>query len=135
VPYKDPDIAKEYKRKWNQSHGTAYHRERYHARKNDPEFKRIKWAAKIYTLYRLREADYQALLNTQDSKCAICHIEFTDSPCIDHDHETGKVRGLLCWNCNVGIGSLKDDPKILQSAIDYLVYNDKDEKRFLSFGG
>jgi hypothetical protein len=55
---------------------------------------------------------------------AICQ---TDTPgkglamwCVDHDHRTGKVRGLLCNHCNAGLGCLRDDPAVIQSAIDYL---------------
>lgn len=40
--------------------------------------------------------------------------------CIDHDHKTGEVRGLLCGNCNSGIGMLGDDPRLLEKAIVYL---------------
>jgi len=44
----------------------------------------------------------------------------SSSPQIDHDHETGKVRGILCVNCNLGLGSFKDNPKVLKNAINYL---------------
>lgn len=135
MPYKDSDVAREYKREWARKH-VGYFKERYHARKNDPEFKKIKWAAKLFTLYRIREPEYQALLDAQDNQCAICHTEFVETPCVDHDHQTDRVRGLLCWNCNVGIGNLKDDFKILQSAIDYLVYyRNRHEERPLSLSG
>ena len=39
---------------------------------------------------------------------------------MDHDHETQEFRGFLCGNCNQGIGKFKDDPKLLQAAIEYL---------------
>jgi hypothetical protein len=62
-------------------------------------------------------------LNEQGDVCAICK---TDTPGgkgtfhADHDHETSQPRGVLCHNCNVGLGNLKDSPEILQAAIDYL---------------
>ena len=62
------------------------------------------------------------LFEKQGGKCAICdEIPTTTRGLhIDHSHTTGKVRGLLCHGCNVGIGSLKDNIKILSKAIDYL---------------
>lgn len=57
----------------------------------------------------------------QDYKCAICKRQFTNKISriihIDHDHERGHVRGLLCWDCNKFLGSIKDNP---QALIDYL---------------
>lgn len=56
--------------------------------------------------------------------CAICHT--TDwrgrhgKPNVDHCHATGRVRGILCSECNYGLGKFRDDPALLQSAIDYL---------------
>lgn len=61
----------------------------------------------------------------KDNKCEICKIEMIkgitgNSMCVDHDHVTGKFRGLLCKKCNLLLGSANDDIQILQSAIDYL---------------
>lgn len=68
--------------------------------------------------------DYLELLESQDHKCAICgksaNTEYHKNFNIDHDHETGKVRGLLCNGCNTGLGLLKDSISNLQSAILYL---------------
>jgi len=53
--------------------------------------------------------------------CAICgNPGGKKRLCVDHDHVTGKIRGILCDNCNVGIGRLKDDIGLLYRAIDYL---------------
>lgn len=54
----------------------------------------------------------------QKSKCAICKEEL--KLYLDHCHETGRFRGLLCNQCNLGLGQFKDDPERLQAAIDYL---------------
>ena len=63
----------------------------------------------------------------QNGVCAICGKPETKVQygkiqplTVDHNHETGKVRGLLCFNCNIAIGKLKDDIVLLEKAIDYL---------------
>jgi hypothetical protein len=63
------------------------------------------------------------LLAAQGGRCAICVGEWTGhhiAPHIDHDHATGKVRGLLCVNCNNGLGRFGDDPRRLRAAAQYL---------------
>jgi hypothetical protein len=71
--------------------------------------------------------DYVIMLNRQNGKCAICGQAETHKRngrvkalAVDHDHKSGKIRGLLCSDCNTGIGKLKDDQKILRKAADYL---------------
>jgi hypothetical protein len=56
----------------------------------------------------------------QDGKCAICKLISKQKLCVDHDHSTGKVRGLLCKKCNWGIGLFGDKPNFLRTAADYL---------------
>ena len=58
---------------------------------------------------------------SQGCKCAICRsdVELMQSA-IDHNHNTGAFRGILCKTCNRALGMFRDDPKILQSAIEYL---------------
>lgn len=73
-------------------------------------------------LYGLSLAQYTALLGRQEGRCAICH-ELADENlalAADHDHATGAIRGLLCSRCNNGLGSFRDDPALLRSAIEYL---------------
>ena len=59
----------------------------------------------------------------QNNKCKICEKEFQSKwdTVVDHCHTTNKVRGLLCRNCNLGIGLLKDNPEFLKRAILHLV--------------
>ncbi len=72
--------------------------------------------------------EYQALLAGQNGRCAICgvregHRSSRGLECrlaIDHDHRTGSIRGLLCNNCNRGLGRFKDSVALLESAIRYL---------------
>lgn len=64
------------------------------------------------------------LLQAQGNKCAICEITLeypgNRATSLDHDHATGRVRGILCLCCNLGLGSFKDSPEILDKAISYL---------------
>lgn len=71
----------------------------------------------------ITEAACIALLAGQGNKCGICKKDLVwpnrDST-IDHDHSTGKIRGVLCRYCNLGIGNLQDDPELLRQAAVYL---------------
>lgn len=72
--------------------------------------------------------DYDKILKKQGNKCKICKTKIPGGYgrfCIDHNHSTGKIRGLLCNNCNVMLGRAKDDIKILATAIQYLIDSKK----------
>lgn len=69
--------------------------------------------------YGLEPGQYNSLVKKQHARCAICEKVML-SPNIDHDHKTGEVRGLLCSNCNTGIGLLGDSTDRLLRAILYL---------------
>jgi hypothetical protein len=78
-------------------------------------------------LYGVSVEQYAALVEAQDNLCAICELPETmtyqgkvKSLSIDHDHATGKVRGLLCAACNFALGKFKDSPALLRSAANYL---------------
>jgi len=67
--------------------------------------------------------DYKKLEDSQNGVCAICggkQIERYEFFSVDHCHETGKIRGLLCSKCNIGLGHFEDSVEKLQSAINYL---------------
>lgn len=71
--------------------------------------------------HRMTLAAYQRMYAAQDRRCAICKAEREPlGLVIDHNHKSGKVRGLLCSACNTGIGLLKDSPDVLDAAIEYL---------------
>lgn len=67
--------------------------------------------------------DKDAIFIAQGCKCAICGSETSKSNrdfALDHDHKTGKIRGVLCHQCNVGLGNFEDSLSFLQKAINYL---------------
>lgn len=70
----------------------------------------------------LTEIEYQEMLSSQEGRCAICreHPNGRGRLHIDHDHETSMTRGLLCTNCNPGIGFFRDSPELLRRAAEYL---------------
>jgi len=69
------------------------------------------------------EIDYNAMFEEQEGQCAICdrhQSELQLSLCVDHDHETGETRSLLCSDCNLGLGCFRDSPKLLSIASVYM---------------
>lgn len=98
-------------------------------RKNNPSsVKESTQRTKIRQAYGLELEDVYELLNQQNSQCKICKVQLSfDStekhvtPHIDHDHQTGQIRGLLCSTCNTGLGMFGDSPELLIEASAYLV--------------
>lgn len=75
--------------------------------------------------YNITLDDYNDILEYQDGLCRICSKknENGERLWIDHNHQSGNVRGLLCKKCNLGLGMFNDDPYILLSAFKYLRIN------------
>ena len=85
---------------------------------------------------------YKKMFKEQDNRCLICGRDFDDiyrnpkknhvyyTPRIDHDHKSGKVRGILCHHCNTALGSFDENPLILVRAIKYLKENKKKKSEF-----
>ncbi len=91
---------------------------------NDPENK-LKYRKKfIEKSFGIDYSVYEQLQEEQNNLCAICNKPQISTRlnylCVDHNHVTGKVRGLLCSSCNRGIGLLNDDINILERAVEYL---------------
>ena len=94
----------------------AQHRKRYH--ENKENYRDYTYKRK----YGISLEEYDTLFSLQKGLCAICDGECPSkrSLAVDHDHVTGKVRGLLCANCNRGLGLFKDKIEALQKAVVYL---------------
>lgn len=88
-------------------------------RKYSKEYNELFSFINIIKSYNLSIEDYEDMLNEQSMCCAICQEELNQVR-IDHDHKTGRVRGLLCHSCNIALGIFKDNESNLYSAIDYL---------------
>lgn len=86
-------------------------------RKRRPE---VAKAANLKNLYGLTLLEYEAMLASQEHLCAICHQSETVALSVDHNHQTGAVRGLLCGNCNRMIGLAGEDIARLLAAVAYL---------------
>jgi len=69
--------------------------------------------------YGLTPEQFVAMVTAQKGVCLICH-EVPEQLVVDHDHVTGKVRGLLCHECNMALGKMKDHPARLRAAAEYL---------------
>ena len=78
------------------------------------------WRSHLKRNYDLTVEQYEAMKREQDNKCAVCATTPIDKLCVDHCHTTGKIRKLLCRNCNKALGILKDSPDLLRKAAIYL---------------
>ena len=108
---------------------TARHREYYARTKNDRRI--YKRRSDLKKKYGITLDNYHEMLVAQEFACAICKEpekystskETKPTLAVDHCHKSSKVRGLLCSQCNQALGKFKDDPELLESALDYLKRN------------
>lgn len=117
----------EYKKDW-------YQKNKIRLRKYKQKNPITRENAHIYHLkykYKLEIEHYNSLLQEQNNSCAICKTIFKiDNKIkkklfVDHNHDSGQIRGLLCQKCNSAIGLLQDSPEIIINAFNYLINNDK----------
>jgi len=81
----------------------------------------------IGKLYGIDIGEYKEMLNRQGGVCAVCSEEPKQKRlCVDHDHNTGEIRGLLCNSCNYMLGNANDSIEVLRNAIKYLKGNVED---------
>ena len=137
MPYKDnnsPAAKASQKRrtaKWYQSHKAQASKAEKQFRKKNPHYQRDWWRrdpeyrrnSDYKSKYGITLEDYNKMFEAQNGCCAICgrnQMLLKTKLAIDHYHSNGKVRGLLCMQCNQALGLLKDNPTILRKAADYL---------------
>lgn len=135
MPYADPTRRYAASRAWAERHPErcrayanahdARHRDsrreagrRYRAA--DPaKVASIRRKSRLKQEYGLTLEGFDSLLVAQSGRCAICGAPMP-APVIDHDHGTGRVRKLLCSECNLGLGKFRDSPALLRAAHQYL---------------
>lgn len=106
--YKCKSCASSYMREWRRKMPLQNRRQ-------------MEWTQNLKSKYGLSPDDYDLILAAQGGRCSICRKPPREQRLhVDHDHETGEIRGLLCSCCNTAIGQLQDDPDIAQAAADYL---------------
>ena len=113
----NPEIFKAATTKWiaqNRERHNEYKRNRY--RKNPRAHKN----AVLKRCYGITLEEKEALMTAQGGQCGVCRRDLTGKICVDHDHKTGKIRGILCSTCNSGLGFFGDSIEIIQKAISYL---------------
>ena len=96
------------------------HSVRYHS---SSKYKDAKRSAYIKNRHGIDAETYEAMLAAQDYSCAICGVELSSrghGTHLDHCHTSGKLRAMLCTNCNRGLGHFQDNVDFLESAIEYL---------------
>ena len=87
-----------------------------------PENKEKKRARHLKRHYGISVEEYERMLCEAAGRCAVCGEELL-APHVDHNHKTGKIRGLLCPQCNIGLGMFNDSAEILAKAASYLRSN------------
>lgn len=100
----------------------SYHKHK-HKHTYDYEYDKDK---KLQRAYDISYQEYLVMLEAQNGCCAICGTDDTGKRkafAVDHCHETGTVRGLLCSPCNTGIGLLKEDLGIMKRAMEYVKFH------------
>lgn len=112
------------KKRWSQTYTDKHKKARKAWRnKNREKDKFNSWKRSLSLFYGITIGDYEKLRNSQGGHCAICGIhesQLTRRLSVDHDHDTGSVRGLLCGTCNSLLGWAKDSVHILSNAITYI---------------
>lgn len=112
-------------RKRNRQHIRDYDRQYHNHNKywQQPEVKERKRNEVLKRKFGITTEQYSQYLIKQNDSCAICGKESSESKrrlAVDHNHKTGKIRGLLCKDCNIALGLFKDDIKLLEKSISYL---------------
>lgn len=101
---RNPEVKRAISRRWRANHP------------------RQAWDIELRYRFDITLETWERMLIAQCGQCAICNRPMTgpDEPCVDHDHQTNKVRALLCAACNKALGGFRDSIELLEKAIQYL---------------
>jgi hypothetical protein len=129
------DRARAYNRQYLEAHreqSKAYQHKHYEVHREAVIQRTRAWVAanpdkvraqrRRYWGYEINETDWQSLFRRQGKRCAICQTKEPGARGwhTDHDHSTKKIRGILCQQCNHGLGNFKDTTALLEAAVEYL---------------
>lgn len=121
---RDKEKQKEYMRRYYQRNAPKKRAANKVWMAENREYRRqYSWELLLKNKYHITKEDYNNLFEVQKGCCAICKLHqenFEKRLYVDHNHETGKVRALLCVNCNMLIGHAQEDIEVLGKAIKYL---------------
>ena len=129
----NPEKVRANRNKWRKEHPVETAEQKRRCYRNNPQkYKEMNrtwrrrnpkkmFGMRLRYLYGISPEKLEQMKVAQEFKCLICKKQ--KPLCIDHDHKTKKVRGLLCRSCNRALGWLEDDVKMLESAIQYLKTN------------
>lgn len=116
---RNPEESRAYQRAWYQANRDRILMQQRDRRSTD-QYRKIDRRQWLLQRYGLTLDDFRNLLVGQAGRCLICGLVPDKELHVDHDHATGKVRGLLCNPCNAGVGHFRDDPRRLLAAAQYL---------------
>ena len=109
-------------KQWQQANADRVNAFQRESRKR-PEVKRRDRDSYYRRKYGKTADEVDAIVELQDERCLICNRDLPErlgSRHLDHDHRTGRIRGVLCIDCNHGLGKFRDDPDLLLRAVVYL---------------
>lgn len=125
MPYKDPEQYRKYQSEYRKKHRNKARESTIAWRLTDNGRNKI-----LLRNYGITLDQYNEMLAKQSGVCAIClqpekmmHGGKVKRLCVDHDHKTGKVRGILCHRCNTTLGQYEDNPELMRNLISYLESN------------
>lgn len=112
-----------YKRHYAKHSREVISRTKKYYRENREKIKVRRRNAHLLEKFKISASDYDNMLREQGGGCAVCGSERKkngSSLQVDHSHETGAIRGILCYRCNIGLGYFKDNIILLEKAKNYL---------------
>jgi hypothetical protein len=121
-----PEKGREYNRRWTERNPNFKKKEKFFTYEYQREaYLRLGRSRVLMQKYGITADEFDSMLAAQGGGCAICARKDSGAPdrvmSVDHCHESGKIRGILCHYCNVGLGNFQDDPDRIMTAVAYLL--------------